>query len=40
MSRESLAKMIKIEVVARTADADAVRRQIVAAGATGYTSLP
>jgi nitrogen regulatory protein PII len=40
MSRESLAKMIKIEVVARTADADTVRRQIVAAGATGYTSLP
>jgi nitrogen regulatory protein PII len=40
MSRESLTKMTKIEVVARTVDADAVRRQIVAAGATGYTSLP
>lgn len=40
MSRDSLTKMTKIEVVARTVDADAVRRQIVAAGATGYTSLP
>jgi len=40
MSRESLTKMTKIEIVARTVDADAVRRQIVAAGATGYTSLP
>jgi len=40
MSRESLTRMTKIEVVARTVDADAVRRQVVAAGATGYTSLP
>lgn len=40
MSRESLTKMTKIEVVARTVDADTVRRQIVAAGASGYTSLP
>lgn len=40
MSREALTRMTKIEVVARTVDSDAVRRQIVAAGATGYTSLP
>ncbi|MER3389649.1 MAG: transcriptional regulator [Microcella sp.] len=40
MSRDALTRMTKIEIVARTVDADAVRRQIVAAGATGYTSLP
>lgn len=40
MTREGLTSMTRIEVVARETDAEAVRDLIVAAGATGYTSLP
>jgi hypothetical protein len=40
MTVEGLSPMTKVEVVVRSADADAVARQIVSAGATGYTSLP
>ncbi|BAU31729.1 P-II family nitrogen regulator [Microcella alkaliphila] len=40
MTVEGLSPMTKVEVVVRSTDADAVSRQIVSAGATGYTSLP
>ncbi len=40
MTRDGLTRMTRIEVVARETDADAVRDLIVAAGASGYTSLP